>query len=74
MGTILAIAKVFGANVLKMLLTKTVILWGLKLAAKQTDNKIDDYVIDVVEAGYDGDTEKFQKSVELLVEAAKSDK
>lgn len=65
--------KKIGQNLLIMALNKTVILWALRLAAKQTDNKIDDNVIEVVDAAYEADTERLKASVENIVKELNHD-
>lgn len=50
-----------------MLAGKEVIFWCMELVAKQTDNKLDDNAIPLLEALYDGDQEKFQYFCEELV-------
>lgn len=65
--------KQIGQNLLIMALNKTVILWALRLAAKQTDNKIDDNVIEVVDAAYEADTERLKSSVENIVKELNND-
>lgn len=55
------------ANLGKMLLTRAVILWALRLYAKQTTNLIDDNVINLVEAGYDNDSVALMKAVDAIV-------
>lgn len=55
-----------------MLVTKKMIFWALELAAKQTDNKIDDNVIRLIKAAYDGDDAGFRAAVEGIIGALKN--
>lgn len=54
-------------NLVAMLLTEKMIIWGLQFATKQTKNKIDDNVVGIVIAGYKGDEEEMKKAIEALV-------
>lgn len=58
--------KTLITNLIGMLMTKAMILWGLKFAAKQTKNKIDDDIVLLVEGAYDNDEEKVRAAIEAL--------
>ena len=58
-------------NIGKMILTKTVALWALKLAAKQTDNIVDDNVVKLAEAAYNNDQVGVMQAGEALVQGIK---
>lgn len=53
-------------NLGTMFLTKKVVLWALRLAAKSTKNKIDDNVINIVEAAYDNNPQKLMDAAETI--------
>lgn len=59
-------------NAIAMALTKKVALWAVKLAVHQTENKIDDNVVDLLEGCYDNDSDKVMKAVEKLVHELKN--
>lgn len=59
-------------NAISMALTKKIALWALRLAVKQTDTKIDDNCVSLVEGLYDKDDEKVMKAIEDLTKALKS--
>ena len=63
-----AVILVMLKNAARMVLTRKVIIWGLKLAAEKTDNKIDDNFVSLGEALYDNDVEKVMESATRLVE------
>lgn len=60
-----------GTNLIGMLMTEKMILWGMRFAAKQSKNSVDDNLVDLVEAAYKNDAEKFQTSVSKLTDAIK---
>lgn len=59
-------------NVIGMLVTEKMILWGLKFAVKQTKNSVDDNVVNLVEAAYKNDAAKFQAAIEATASAIKN--
>jgi len=73
MNAIKSVLLTIGTNLVSMFMTKTVILWALKLATKQTENKVDDNVVLLVEAAYNNDPTAFQAATEELVKSVKSD-
>jgi hypothetical protein len=73
MNAIKSVLLTIGTNLVSMFMTKTVILWALKLATKQTENKVDDNVVLLVEAAYNNDSAAFQAATEELVKSVKSD-
>jgi ABC-type anion transport system duplicated permease subunit len=73
LATLKALLVTIGTNLAAMFLTKTVILWALKLAAKQTENSIDDSFVEVAEAAYEGDSEAFMAASEKFVAAIKEE-
>lgn len=70
---ILFILKTLVTNVAKMLVSKKMVYWTLETWAKNTDNKIDDNVVLIVEGAYDADTEKLKLGVEGLLAEMKKD-
>ena len=54
-------------NLVAMIVGPKMIIWLLGVAAKRTDNKIDDHVIKIVKAGYENDMVSMKKGVEDLV-------
>lgn len=65
-------AKVVGArlikNAAKMILGPKVLMWGLKLYVKQTDNLVDDNFVAAGEALFENDSDKFMKHTERAIE------
>lgn len=61
-------------NLAMMIVGPKMILWGLRLATSITDNKIDDNVVGIVEAGYNNDEAKLKESVEALAAIYKESK
>lgn len=59
---LLQILKSIGVS----LLAKPMLFWGARLAARNTDTPFDDELINLVEAGYDGDTEKMQAAIKEI--------
>ena len=56
-----------------MLVTKHMIMWGLKFAVSQTSNKIDDNAVDIVEGLYENNEEQVKKGVEGLTLSLKGE-
>lgn len=54
-------------NLVRLIFTKKVAIWAVKLWAKHTENKIDDNVVALIEAGMASDLPGMQKAVEGLV-------
>lgn len=67
-----AFLSVLIKNLLAMFLTRRVAVWALRLAAKQTDNLIDDYAIEFVDAAYENDEERVKAAIEKLLDAYNS--
>jgi hypothetical protein len=63
----LVIARIF-KNLAGMSLNKFVILWGLKLAAKKTENLVDDNLILLAESAYDNDVEGVKKASKAITD------
>ena len=63
---IVTIFKLILKNLLGMVLTERLVIWGAKLAVAKTTNKIDDNVVLLLEAGYSQDVAKLQQAVETL--------
>lgn len=61
-------------NLAMMIVGPKMILWGLRIATSVTDNKIDDNVVGIVEAGYNNDEKKLKESVEALAAIYKESK
>lgn len=67
-----AFLKILLKNIGAAFLTKKMSIWGLRLIAKYTTNKVDDNVIDFVEAAANNDSEGMQVALEKLVILAKA--
>ena len=59
-------------NIVGMLVGKRMIFWALELAAKQTDNKIDDNAVGLVKAAYENDDAGVREHAEQILEAYRS--
>ena len=70
----LIIAKLI-KNIMKALLGKKMLFWGLEFGAKQTDNLIDDAVISLIKSADKNDSEQMlldaQKLIEQITKAMK---
>ncbi len=66
-------AKLIITNLLRMLIGKKMIIWGLKLAASLTSNKVDDNVIMLAEGALDNDVTKVKAAIEALTARHKKD-
>ena len=70
----LLIAKLI-KNIMKALLGKKMLFWGLEFGAKQTDNLIDDAVISLIKSADQNDSEQMlldaQKLIEQITKAMK---
>ena len=62
-------------NIMKALLGKKMLFWGLEFGAKQTDNLIDDAVISLIKSADKNDSEQMlldaQKLIEQITKAMK---
>lgn len=67
----LLIAKII-KNLITMFVSEKMIIWGLQFATKQTKNKIDDNVVDIVIAGYEADEAAMKKALEGLAKSLES--
>ena len=65
--------KTMLTNLIGMLVTKHMIVWGLKFAVSQTSNKIDDNAVDIVEGLYENNEEQVKKGVEGLTLSLKGE-
>lgn len=65
--------KLILTNLLRMIIGKKMILWGLKLATSLTDNKVDDNVVLLAEGALDNDEAKVKKALEGLANIYKQD-
>lgn len=54
-------------NIGTTLIARPMIFWGARLAAKSTDNLIDDNVINVLENAYDSDINKLEASLKTTL-------
>lgn len=54
-------------NLIAMFATKTMVIWGLKRAAKLTDNMVDDSSVELIEGLLDNDIEKVKNSIDKLI-------
>ena len=55
-------------NIIKALLGKKMLFWGLEFGAKQTDNLIDDAVISLIKSADQNDSEKMLLDAQKLIE------
>lgn len=65
--------KLLITNLLRMLIGKKMIIWGLKLASSLTKNKVDDGVVMLAEGALDNDEDKVREAIELLAAQYKKD-
>jgi hypothetical protein len=65
--------KQIGTNLLAMAATKSVIIWFLRLASRQTKTGIDDNTVELFDAAYEGDTERLKKAAENILEELNHD-
>tara|TARA_R110000764_G_scaffold154706_1_gene242534 strand:+ start:266 stop:487 length:222 start_codon:yes stop_codon:yes gene_type:complete len=63
----LLIAKLI-KNIMKALLGKKMLFWGLEFGAKQTDNLIDDAVISLIKSADKNDSEQMLLDAQKLIE------
>jgi len=63
----LLIAKLI-KNIMKALLGKKMLFWGLEFGAKQTDNLIDDAVISLIKSADQNDSEQMLLDAQELIE------
>lgn len=54
-----------------MFMGKKMVIWGLKIAASMTDNKIDDNIVLLAEGAMNNDEEEVTKAIEALVATRK---
>lgn len=62
--------KTLITNLLRMLIGKNMIIWGLKLAASVSTNKVDDNVVLLVEGALKNNTAKVKLAIEQLASLA----
>ena len=65
-----ALIKMLIKNLVTMLITEKMIIWSLEVAAKYTDNKVDDNIVLIVKGAYKSDTEMIKKGIEGLMDKA----
>ena len=65
------ILKAMLTNLFRMFMGKKMVIWGLKIAASMTDNKIDDNIVLLAEGAMNNDEEEVTKAIEALVAARK---
>lgn len=65
----MAILATAAKNLVGMVLTKRMIFWALEIAAKQTDNEIDDNAVGLVKAAYENDPDGVRKYAEQILAA-----
>ena len=63
-AALLLLVKNFGAA----FVSRHMIIWGLKLTARYTDNKVDDHVVALVEAAYENNIPAIKSSIEGIAE------
>lgn len=67
MSAIAMILTKAAKNAVGMLVGKRMIFWALELAAKQTDNKIDDNAVGLVRAAYENDADGVRECAERIL-------
>ena len=71
MTVILMILKTVVKNLVGMLIGQRMVFWALELAAKQTDNAIDDNAVALIKAAYKNEPDDVRKYAELVLAAYK---
>jgi hypothetical protein len=69
----LSIITIMLKNLIGMLVTKQMIIWGLEFAVKQTKNKVDDNAVMIIKGLYNNDITTVQLGVEGLTKAIKEE-
>ncbi len=59
-------------NMIGMLMTKTMLIWGLKFAVKNTKNKVDDNIVLLAEGALDNDEAKVKSAISELTKIYKN--
>jgi K+ transporter len=67
MSAFVMLLKTIGVNLVKMLIGPKMILWMLRMAAKQSDNIVDDNIVLLVEGAYENDNVKVKSAVSALM-------
>jgi hypothetical protein len=62
------VLKTIGLNSLRMLLTRVVVMWGLRAWARSTEATWDDNAVELGQALFDNDVEKAIKYAQLVVD------
>ena len=68
------ILKAMLTNLFRMFLGKKMVIWGLKIAASMTDNKIDDNIVLLAEGAMNNDEAEVTKAIEALALGIKEKK
>lgn len=64
---IITVIKTLGINLAKMIATRKVIMWGLGLYVKSTNELWDDHALNTAQAIFDNDVDATLKHAEALV-------
>ncbi|MDG1995141.1 MAG: hypothetical protein P8J14_01490 [Emcibacteraceae bacterium] len=64
----MAFLKILAVNSARMFFNMTFALWAMKLAARCTDNSIDDEAVALIDALYKNDAVKAKDSIKKLAE------
>lgn len=57
-----------GGTAIKAFFTKTMLVWSLRLYVKSTDNKVDDYSVDLLEALLDNNVDRAAEAARKVAE------
>lgn len=57
-----------GGTAIKAMFTKSMLVWALRLYAKSTSSKVDDYSVDLLEALLSGDTGRTAEAAKKVAE------
>jgi hypothetical protein len=63
-----------GGTAIKAMFTKSMLVWALRLYAKGTETKVDDYSVDLLEALLDGDSSRTAEAAKKVAERYVSEK
>ncbi|WKE64352.1 hypothetical protein PVT67_11740 [Gallaecimonas kandeliae] len=74
MQALLALLLQAGKNIVAALITRRMVLWALERYAKSTENHLDDYAVQLIEAGLAGDEAAIQAAVQGLADTWLKDK
>lgn len=65
--TSVGILTKIGGRIVASMATKHMLVWGLRLLAKRTETKIDDKIVDLVDAGLNGTDDEVREAGKALI-------